>query len=79
MKWHHVLMNDAKEARIEVAMETLDAAESYHSQLVAAKYAALGKPVGSHVPELLADAELKASYERVETARYLYDCACAGL
>lgn len=58
------------------ALAELHAADRAHDELVARKYAALGKRVGACAPELDQDPELVATWTRAERARVAFDAAC---
>ena len=66
-------MNDAM---IDAALATMNDAESHHDRLVAVKFAAIGRRVGQHAPELDGDADLAASHARCQMAEMAYLRAC---
>ena len=58
------------------ALAELHAADRAHDELVARKYAAIGKRVGAFAPELDQDPELIATWTRAERARVAFESVC---
>jgi hypothetical protein len=62
-----------KTTNLLTAMRT---AEDAHGALVAVKFAAAGKSVGMWAPEVDNDADVVASWERMQAAQKAYAKAC---